>query len=100
MAGRTAPERRVFILPSNKPLKTEALVRRVKDALENSYWSFIAPLFSAKSFRKGGASSLVEACVEQDDICLAGAWKPDGIVPFAHYVGEEQLRQRQIGMSR
>ena len=88
----------LFTQISGSPLRGGSLIRKLKEALRKEGYAHFES-FSAKSFRRGGASTLAEAGVQGNDLAQAGAWAAGSHVPN-RYIGAAQHRQRAVEISR
>lgn len=95
----TAPEKgRLFRQPSGDPLTSEALVKSLKIGLRQINYKY-ADSFTAKCFRRGGASTLAETGASGDAIAAAGVWSKSAKT-YNRYIGQESHRKQQLKDSR
>lgn len=84
--------------PSGSPLNCKTLVQRLREALRLANYEH-ADVFTARAFRRGGASTMAEAGADDEAIADAGSWSRQAGT-FSRYIGQETRRQQQLAESR
>ena len=89
---------RLFLQKSGSPLLTVTLMKRIKGALK-AVGVVDAHRYTAKCFRRGGASTLSGAGASGTQISVAGGWSLNATT-YQSYLGPLQHRQRALAASR
>ena len=91
-----APGSRLFCLPSSAPLACSELLLAVQQWL--SALGFVDPIVRGRTFRRGGASSLMAAGTPQVDVAAAGRWRSQAM-PLV-YSNAASMQSRAVEVSR